>query len=283
MKKIFYALLITFLILSSCSEENVNEPADDNSTYLKFNYNGIERKYLLYKPSNLPANAPLVFVLHSFLRSAASFYNIGFNQVADTAKFAVCYPQGINFTWEIGSHNSMDVGFLKELAEYLQIQHSLSSSKTYATGFSVGGAMCNLLALDANDTFKAVAPVAGFVSQSIWEDKNPRFYIPYFTIHGTEDQIVNINGISENDPSVQNIVDYWRTANNCATQETVQFTTNTTAYYYRDGTLGKEVWFYKISRLNHIWPGAGSSLNSFFTDVSGFNACQEIWNFFRKW
>jgi polyhydroxybutyrate depolymerase len=269
--KIIFSLIIALLILSACKKDHDKH---DN----KFKFDGTNRYYRYYKPENLPSNAPLIFVLHGYTQTNDAFYDLGFNQIADTAKFFVCYPQGKNFAWEVYSHNSTDVGFLKALAQYLQKEYSLNPNKTYVTGFSMGGAMCNLLAFDAMDVFKAVAPVAGFISANVWSSKNPQNAIPYFVIHGTSDPIVSINGYANGDPSIQSIADYWTSQNNCTTTDTVQFNTNTTAYYNRNGTNGNEVWYYKIDGQGHAWPGSGWS-----GDVSGFNACDVIWNFFRKY
>lgn len=285
MNRIFLILAIA-AIQFSCRKDDLqsslpNNLSPENGVKTAYTIAGVEREFILYRPSNLPANAPLVFVLHGFTQTADLFYNIGFNQIADTAKFLLCFPQGINNSWNIAYHNSTDVNFLKALAKDLQDHNSLNANKTFVTGFSMGAALCNILALDANETFKAVAPVAGFALQSIWIDKNPQLLIPYFTIHGTTDPIVSINGYGGVNPTLQNIVDYWRTMNNCATTDSVQFTANTTAYYYRNGTNGNEVWFYKIKGQGHVFPGDPKANAD--TDVSGFNACQEIWRFFRKW
>ncbi len=282
------AFLILFIstFLSGCSKDDspisvINDLDPENGVKTTYTINGDQREYILYKPSNLPTNAPLVFVLHGYTQTAERFYNIGFNQIADTAKFVLCFPQGLNNAWNIYEHNSSDIRFLKMLAKDLQAKHSLNTGKTFATGFSMGAAMCNILALDATETFKAVAPVAGFVFQSIWSVKNPEYAIPYFTIHGTADQTVPITGFFGSNPSTQNIVDYWQTQNNCTAPETVQVTANTAAYYYRNGTNGNEVWFYKIIGQSHVFPG--DPLARAGSDISGFNACQEIWRFFRKW
>ena len=74
------------------------------------------------------------------------------NQIADQYGFAVCYPRGTldsngDRFWNVGyafhqSETVDDVGFLTELAEYLQITHNLNPDYTFATGFSNGWEMC---------------------------------------------------------------------------------------------------------------------------------------------
>ena len=62
-----------------------------NITYSQvqtFNYDGIDRQYTLHIPSNLPNDAPLVFVLHGYSGSANNIKNYsGMDQVADNNNF----------------------------------------------------------------------------------------------------------------------------------------------------------------------------------------------------
>jgi len=281
----FVIIVIAINFLSSCrKEENNNANCSAGSDAITFNHNGQSREYLLYKPTNLPSNAPLVFVLHGSDQQAEHLYNyFGFNQVADTAKFAVCYPQGSDCYWQEDDINSNDIDFLKSLAQYLQTEHNLSADKTFATGFSAGGGMSYLLGLEANDVFKAIAPVAGGISETVWSDKNPQNPIPVFVIHGTADQIVPINGGGKgNLEAVQSIVNYFKNFNLCSSTTNSQFNTNTIASYHLNGTNNNEVWYYSISGQDHIFPGdsdpgVGSS------DISGFHGASEIWRFFRRW
>ena len=89
-----------------------------------------------------------------------------------------------------------DVGYLVDLANFLQENYSLSSSLTFATGMSNGGELCYLLACEASTTFRAVASVAG----GIWYnylDQNPcqpKMPIPVFIKHGTNDNITYYEG-----------------------------------------------------------------------------------------
>ncbi|MGV2335078.1 MAG UNVERIFIED_CONTAM: hypothetical protein LVR18_13520 [Planctomycetaceae bacterium] len=71
----------------------------------------------------------------------------GFNAIADTAQFAVCYPQGMNCTWDNDKPGSKDVGFIRQLVAKLQTEHGFSPEHTFIAGFSEGGAFCNILAL----------------------------------------------------------------------------------------------------------------------------------------
>ena len=61
-----------------------------------FEFDKIEREFILYIPENLEDNASLVFVLLGYTGSAIDIMNYsGMNTVADENGFAVCYPQGV--------------------------------------------------------------------------------------------------------------------------------------------------------------------------------------------
>ncbi len=178
-----YTILIMFFVFI-CSYFTAN------AQYTQFEHEGINRQYIYYEPLELNEQKPLVFVMHGFTGDASGIRNYsGMNQIADQYGFAVCYPRGTtdsggNRFWNVGyafheDETVNDVGFLTELATYLQTNYDLNPDFTFATGMSNGGEMCYMLACQANDTFRAVAPVAGMILQDILDecqDSNP---IPY--------------------------------------------------------------------------------------------------------
>jgi polyhydroxybutyrate depolymerase len=176
-------------------------------------HEGLERRYILHKPEDLPANAPLLFVLHG--RSGSNFwtYGLGFNDLADKNGFAVAYPQGeyrymkgadpndpkaMGWT-EWNAHMDPtrvdDVDFLSSLARALQSEHSLNPDQTFVTGFSIGGYMSYALACKASETFKGVAIVASLMDHKLYVDNNPPPNpLPVLHIHGTADSLCPIDG-----------------------------------------------------------------------------------------
>ena len=170
----------------SCDNEIVN--------FFEFNDNGQIREYYLYIPNSIQDNAPLVFVLNGYTGSAGGIMGYaGMNEIAQENGFAVCYPQGLsdqsgNNFWNVGYEfhdNQMvnDVNFLSSLANYLQDEYNLSEENTFSTGMSNGGDMSYMLACQANDIFKAIAPVAGCMMEEIYNtcDSSP---VPVFEIDG---------------------------------------------------------------------------------------------------
>ena len=97
----------------------------------EYSYGGFYREYYLYVPESIQPESPLVFVFHGYTGSAAGIMNYsGFNTIADSNGFAVCYPQGLtdnygNTFFNVGysfhwNETVDDVGFAISLAGYLQ-------------------------------------------------------------------------------------------------------------------------------------------------------------------
>lgn len=106
-KTIFTLIITLIIVFSSCTKDDgLVDSLEDAITFNTFNHNGQNGEYLFYKPGNLPTNSPLVIVMHGYGESPTKYFNdIEFNQIADTAKFAVCYPKAIDLTWDPFSLN----------------------------------------------------------------------------------------------------------------------------------------------------------------------------------
>ena len=275
----------------TCDEEN-NFPE-----YYEFNHNGLNREYYLYRPVGIQDNAPLVFVLHGYSGSANGM--IGYsamNAVADENGFAVCYPQGMsdqsgyNF-WNVGyafHQNEIvdDVDFLSTLANHLQNEYNLDSQNTYSTGFSNGGDMSYMLACQASDVFRAIAPVAGCMMEEIYNtcDTSP---VPVFEIHGTNDGVTLWDGDMQNNDgwgaylSTEDGINFWIENNGCLRSEDINLPNpeNDGSYiiHRRNYVCNEdaEVWLYEVVNGGHDWPGASGNFD--------INASAEIWNFFTMY
>ena len=283
------------------SAYNYNEFAtiDDGSCVspLIFNWDKIDREYLLYTPPNLVENAPLVFVFHGYTGSAPGIMNYcGMNEVADENGFAVCYPQGtedqygnnfFNVGYDFQNNPEVDdLGFTIALAEYLQETHQFSSTNTFSTGMSNGGDFSYLLACQASETFRAIAPVAGLIMEEIYNNCSPSEPVPVFETHGTEDDVSLYEGdLNNNDGwgaylDIPTTIDYWVNQNNL-TDVTFLELPNTNpndgsiieSYVYTSELSNNEVWLYKVIGGGHDWPGSGGNM-----DV---NISEEIWRFFN--
>jgi len=264
-----------------------------------FVHGGLTRAYFLYIPNSLEIGAPLLFVLHGYSGSASGIMDYtNLNQVAEESGFAVCYPQGVsddwnyNF-WNVGydfhSNETVDdVSFIKALAEHLQTEYKLSRHNTFSTGMSNGGDMSYLLACQASDVFRAIAPVAGCMMSWIYSSCDPLVPVPVFEIHGTDDDVTWWSGADENNnggwgpwESVDTTFNFWTQVNSCTV-----FNSDTLpnlnpsdgsiviAHKRSDGFIGNEVWLYEIVNGGHDWPGAWGNMD--------INASSDIWAFFEK-
>ena len=257
---------------------------------------GQERQYYLYLPDDLTEDAPLVFVLHGYSGDALGIMNYsGMNQVADDNGFAVCYPQGLSDDWDYNFWNVGydgheyetvdDVEFLTALAEYLHEEYDLSRDHIFSTGISNGGDMSYLLACEASDVFKAVAPIGGCMMAWIYDSCDPIYPIPVFEIHGTDDDITRWDGDMENNDGWGPYLDvittfqFWIELNSC-TQTVIDTLPDidpsdgsfVISERHTDGINNNEVWLYKLVNGGHDWPGIWGNMD--------FNATEEIWSFF---
>ena len=266
--------------------------------YIEFEHDGIDRQYIYYEPVDLNEQMPLVIVMHGFGGDANDIRNYSeMNQFANQYGFAVCYPRGTTDSegyrfWNVGyafhqNETVDDVGFLTELAGYLQITHGLNPDYTFATGMSNGGDMCYMLACQAYDTFKAVAPVAGMILQDILDECDNSPPIPLFEIHGSQDSVTPISGDPNNNdgwgayPSIPFTIDYFSEKNECTLMvtETLPNTDTSDGSYvlsekHLNGINNNEVWFYKVVGGGHDWPGAWGNMD--------INAGEEAWLFFQN-
>ena len=267
-------------------------------TTLSFDFDSLEREYLLYMPGNLPNNSPLVFVLHGYTGSAQDIMTYSnMNEVAEEMGFAVCYPQGTtdqydNAFFNVGyafQNNPTvdDVGFIVALADYLQNTHQLSSANTFSTGMSNGGDMSYRLACEAGSTFRAIAPVAGLIMQDIYESCNPENPIPVFETHGTQDDVSWYEGDPFNEGGwgayldIPSTIDFFVNQNSLTEMELVDMYdfdpsdgSTIVSHIYSSPSSNNEVWLYTVDGGGHDWPGAWGNM-----DV---NISEEIWRFFSE-
>jgi polyhydroxybutyrate depolymerase len=218
-----------------------------------------------------------------------------FNSVADDFGFAVCYLQGIedsfgntffNVGYDFQNNETVDdVAYITNLATYLGANNSLDSTRVFCTGLSNGGDFCYMLACEASETFRAVAPVAGMIRQEILDACNPTNMVSIFEIHGTNDNVTYWEGDPNNVdnwgayPSIPATIDYWVSEFGLqleSTENLPNLVTNdgstVTADKYGLPDFCPQVWLYTVNGGGHDWPGASGNMD---IDVS-----REIWHFF---
>ena len=81
-------ILILSLLVSLTSNAQTND---------SFTHNGLTRNFVYYKPSSCTPteSLPLLIVLHGVTQTGSGLMNItGFNSIAESDNFIVCYPDG---------------------------------------------------------------------------------------------------------------------------------------------------------------------------------------------
>ena len=290
--------LLLFMLISCGNEETgfVEERVIEHE--------GLERSFLIYVPTNIKENAPLVVAIHGYTSSAKTLMGYsGINQVADKEGFLVAYPQGtkdsrdnnfFNVGYEFHSDSKVnDVNFIREIVLNLTKDYKLNSKRVFATGMSNGGDMSYLLACTSSDLFTAVAPVAGVMMKDTLENCNPEKKIPIFEIHGTKDSISKFEGDMNNEDKwgayydLPSTIEFWVNKHALNEKETIQLenkntedgTTITFERYWSDESQ-REVWFYIVNDGNHTWPGMTGLFSR--TANQDINSAEEIWKFFSK-
>jgi len=259
---------------------------------------GMNREYIYYHPGDAPENCPLVFVCHGYSGSAQGIMDYSeFNALADEYGFAVCYPQGIqdswgNTFWNVGydfqnNETVDDVAYVIHLSEHLAASHSIDPELLFCTGMSNGGDFSYLLACEASNYFRAVAPVAGMIMQDIMDACNPPEEVSILEIHGTQDNVTYFDGDPNNQdnwgayPSIPATMSFFTDLFGLQLEDSFDFenintgdgSTVTADKYGAPGSC-TQVWLYTVNGGGHDWPGAYGNMD--------IDSSREAWLFFQE-
>ncbi|MFK8006946.1 MAG: PHB depolymerase family esterase [Saprospiraceae bacterium] len=265
-------------------------------------HDGELRKYSVFLPSSYQTgqSLPMVFNLHGFgSNGLEQILYTSFNAVAEEENFIVVTPEGLIRTTAIGQTGSHwnayfgtdvdDLSFLDLIIDRVYTDYDIDLARVYSTGMSNGGYMSHRLACELSDRIAAIASVAGGVFNEQLDNCSPSRAVPVMQIHGTNDGIVDYDGIPLFAPSIPNLVGHWVDHNNCSTPaDTIEIanistTDNSTVekLEYNNGDEGSKVWFYIIDNGGHTWPDATIDLQGEVTNHD-FNASEHIWEFFSQ-
>ena len=245
---------------------------------------GVERRYLLHVPTDLPADSavPLVVVLHGAGGDPEEIEaGSGWNALADERRMVVAYPEGDGGDWNAGACCGIavreahdDVGFLEAVIDHLDGFAQIDPERVVVVGHSNGGMMAYRLACDANAKVLGVASVSG-TNMAGCQPSHP---LSFMEIHGTGDRVVPYKGGStpESDAAglppltpVEVSVTWMADALACEAtpdEATVAKTTTQTWSRCRDGA---RVQFVTLTGGGHSWPtgrqfDATSAISDFF-------------------
>lgn len=230
---------------------------------------GINRQMIVYAPEDLGQNRPLLISMHGasqdmgYQRDQARY-----DLVADTAKFVVVYPDGIDRMWDLGSMK--DINFILDVIDEMYSRYQIDRNRVYLSGFSMGGMMTYYAMTKIADRIAAFAPVSGYnMGGPNAVSSRP---IPIIHVHGTADDVCAYG-------PVQSHVDAWVRRNGCSTTPRVEkpksgpANTSAELIRYTGGMEGVEVAHLKLPGKGH-W-------HSNDPQVAMTNV--EIWNFVSRY
>lgn len=274
---------------------------------------GLQRDYAFYIPAKLPANAPLVFVLHGSLQTIddiRTFSAYEFERLADQHGFIVVYPQGFEKNWNdcrrtadypARTQNIDDKGLIAALIQRFASQHGADPQRAFLAGYSNGGQLGLRIALE-NPTL--LAGVAAFAANLPSDDNldcqasgQP---VPVLLMNGTRDPINPYNG------GVVTLFGVGNRGTVRSAYESALYFANL-AGYPRDAVHSSVVWSEPTRRDQRVsldqWPASGQPEVALYSVIggghllpqagfraprllgptlSGFDGPQVIWDFFAR-
>ena len=290
LKKIIISVMILSMLAGVCSCAKAPRPQSqitdvvqiEDNTY-ECQFEGVTFKFVLFLPEKVDGNTPLILMMTGLNTNSSGFKSqTNIDETACPRGYAVCYVQpGLRTGgrgWDCGLSEPREVDsldYLVNLVIYLQDEYGLSKTKAFAAGFSNGGFMAHRVAMEASDTFLAVASVAGVMTNMIWDERTDKTSIGVLEIYGTADTIIPQNG---NDtalpyPPIEDVMKYWAQVNGLSPSGTEQLSGVAELTKYTAFLNKTQVWSVKIDGGEHVWPSE---------DTAGFNTNELILDFFDQ-
>jgi poly(3-hydroxybutyrate) depolymerase len=193
------AFLIGLLLASNAFSAPVSE---------NLQVGGESRNMLTHAPSGIEKGSPLLISMHGMNQDANYQQNQAkWQDIADTARFVVVYPNGINKGWDISGDK--DINFILAIIETMSSRYQIDRDRVYLSGFSMGGMMTYHAMGRIADKIAAFAPVSGYpMGGSAFQSSRP---IPIIHTHGTTDDVVGYSGVNA-------MMEGWRKRNGCPAQ-----------------------------------------------------------------
>jgi polyhydroxybutyrate depolymerase len=256
-------------------------------------HDGITRDFVYYTPSSWTGSEslPLLIVLHGVTQTGSGLMNItGFNDIAETNNFIVCYPDGISNAWNANMNVSLsqadDIGFIEELSVLLQTSLNTDPNRQYLCGISNGGFMTHKMACESSQCYAAIATVSASMSDTVEQNCNPAFAPNILHIHGTADPVVSYFGSPITGISVDQLMEKWRGYHTCDLTPVFSSMPNPNLldfsypekYTYANCSQGS-LELIKVVGGGHQWPGIPTVLGGVGNINMDFYSPQIIWDF----
>ncbi|MFE7719694.1 alpha/beta hydrolase family esterase [Nocardia rhizosphaerihabitans] len=284
------AATVVFVVVGIVAVRDDPGPAVAGTTEQVLEHDGRTRHYRVYRPAALPARPPLVVVLHGGLGTGEQAQRAyGWDALADAGGFVVAYPDGLDRAWNAGGccgnparTGVDDVGFLTRMIDELVRTVSIDRDRIYLTGMSNGAMMAYSMACRTS-----IAAAVGAVAGTLLDDCPHPSPTSVIHVHGTDDENVRYDGapgsgVARIDgPSVPELNEFWRAADDCAPPvSTIDDRVTTLRASCRDG---RAVDLVTVAGAGHRWPGAElSPLERLDPNrrPDALDATRLIWDFF---
>jgi polyhydroxybutyrate depolymerase len=111
--------------------------------------------------------------------------------------------------WDLGPDDTKDLPFVTAILDAVEQERCIDRRRIFATGFSNGGFLVNLLGCRLADRLAAVAAVSG---ARALDPCTPAAPLPVLFFHGTADQVVPVRMTAAARA-------WWRSANHCGADD----------------------------------------------------------------
>jgi len=200
-------LMLTIAALCEASDYDLSAAyGDGDIEEFSFSVDGVDRRFLVYSPTQPPKRRPALLVLHGYGGTAELSRYYGLEKVADVDSFTVVYPEGPGKEWRIGKNyphadasvrNRNDLTYFRSLLAELNLRfgHQIDMDRLYVIGQSMGGMMAVSLACDMSDAFRGFVAVVSGVTNGQRADCDPEYVRPLMLVVGSEDKLMPaVNG-----------------------------------------------------------------------------------------
>ena len=274
MNNIHKLLLALALLVAGLGEIKAFQAVNKN---VDITVGGKTRSYRLYVPRGLKTGAPLVIAMHG-ASGSSNDQAPHFNNIADTAKFVVVYPQGelIYFPvfggtvtgWDASGEDNAEADFLRAIIDELAQNYEIDRRRVYCCGFSNGGMNTYAMANACSDVFAAFASISGFPLNEFHLRHTGKRPVPFLHIHGKNDDFVRYSLI----PTIVDEMVARMGANPVPVKTSVSGRYDKSVYEATEGSF--PYIFYEIDGMGH---------NDFTTNTEDGNSSLTMWRFFRRY
>jgi len=257
--RLFLFILLSIFLLPICSKAQETSIMVGTTT----------RKMIVYAPSGIEQNRPLVISMHGMNQTMYDQKNqTQFESIAAANNFVLVFPQSVGTMWELWGTN--DIDFILAIIDEMSNRYKIDRDRVYLSGFSMGGMMTYYAATQIADKIAAFAPVSGFLMDG--PNTNSSRPIPIIHVHGADDGYVPYS-------RVQECLDAWIARNDCPTTPVVtdpypadKPDSKSSKKYWGPGKEGVEIVLISVAGVGH-W---------YSDDPNGVFTSREIWNFCKK-